>query len=179
MHKLRALIIAFLLALSAGRADAQTNQPPASPDGQAVACVVGAILSGGLSPSQAVCFLKLFASLKPPAGQAASPEPQTVAFPASIAEVGEMIAKCYHPTGQFQAARALEHPWRAQHEQWNATDSALLDIRYRGALSGTQYAMLVGLIERDGAIRAVIQEERSAFPPSPNCALKNWVRLAR
>jgi hypothetical protein len=150
--------------------------PQQKPGDQVIQCLVHAALAGGLSPSQIMCFANLLLSLPAP-----RPDPGTTTAiprqPQSIAEVGEIIMNCYHPTGIFTSIQIIEVPWRAQHDQWNADHSALLFIEYRGKISGGKYAMLIGLVERQGEIRTVIVDEKKAFPPSPSCALNKWVKL--
>ncbi len=147
-------------------------------------CAVASIATSTLTPKQAMCFIKFFASLLGPtpaaSGRATVPaQSATMRTPDSVAEVGEMVLKCYHPTGQFEAIRVVDYPWHAQQAAWKAKNSVLLVISWRGGILGGQWATEVGLVERDGQLRAIVQQERAPFPPARNCALNNWVTMTR
>ena len=151
-----------------------------TPDLATAACVVSALTGASLSPHQAECFAKMFAALRPPGSVpgAAPAQPVTIHMPDSIGQVGAMILECYHPSGRLVSAEVQESPWRAQHEQWKARRSLLLVIKWRGRVLGTPYWSRVGLVERDGQVRAIVQDEHSVLAAKAGCPLNNWVRLS-
>lgn len=159
------------------QAPAKAEQPL---DPAAVACVASVLAGTAFTPHQAACFAMLFAALRPPgpAPGAAPAQPATLHMPASIGEVGAMLLGCYHPSGKLVSVEVQESPWRAQHEQWKARRSLLMVIKWRGGLLGTPYWTRVGLVERDGQVRALVQDEHSVLAAKAGCPLNNWVRLS-
>lgn len=90
----------------------------------------------------------------------------------SFADMSQQILKCYHPTARFQSADMLESPWTRQ-AQYNATKSSLLEIRFAG-ISNAKYSMRVGLLEKDGQVKATVIQENTVARASAKCALENW-----
>lgn len=152
------------------------SQQSGAIDTQAAICAASAVVTGALTPSQAVCFLRFLSSL----GKSSANTQEAVPLqrPQSLAEIGIMILKCYHPTGNFEAIELLDHPWREQHMQWNANNSALLRIRWHGTF-GNRYATVVGLVERQGQIRTILQNDGAQVPASSHCRLNDWVQMSR
>lgn len=142
------------------------------------ACAASAILTSTLSPAAAICFLKFFSSLSPPASAAQpSSRPQTFRTPQSNAEVGDMILRCFHSGGRFVGVDVIESPWKSQHSQWAATRSVLMRIRWSGSVLGTPYVLVVGLVERDNQVRAVVQHDDLPLTQNRRCALNDWVTV--
>lgn len=154
-------------------------QQPQNQERDALTCVASLVLTRGLSPGQSACFRLLFTGLSHAGGSAnANGSPQPIPRPQSIADVGVMLLKCYHPTGVFQTVQVIDYPWHAQQRQWNASDSVLLDIRWHGGFVGNQYRTVIGLVQRQGQIRAVIQGDNAAVPASNACVLNNWIQVS-
>lgn len=168
------------LALIIGFVESVNAQDRRGPDAQTVVCAVTALVSGQLSPANLMCFADLARGLtapsrgRPQAGQATP----IIVPPQSIAESAELIIKCYHPSATFVAVDIVQYPWQ-QGIMWNATQSAQLRIFWRGAYIGNDYETFVGFVQRGNNFR-VIYEQTSpmTWPPSPRCALRNWVAMA-
>lgn len=116
-----------------------------------------------------------------PAGQTPTPaetsRPKTVLMQSqSIAEVGQSILKCYHPSGRFRSVDVMEVPWQ-RGAQYNTKKSALLRVNWNGAVLQTNYALYVAMIERDGKVLTVIQSDNAAIPPNKNCSLARWTEV--
>lgn len=92
-----------------------------------------------------------------------------------FADMNQQILKCYHPSARYQGAEVVESPWSKQ-DQYNATKSSLISISFAG-LTNTKYTMQVGLVERDGAVKATVVQETAKIRASSKCALENWTPL--
>ena len=91
---------------------------------------------------------------------------------APFADMSQQILKCYHPTARFQSADVVESPWSRQ-SQYNATKSSLITIRFAG-ITNAKYEMQVGLVERDGAVKAAVLKETAKVRASSRCVLEKW-----
>ncbi len=92
-----------------------------------------------------------------------------------FADMSQQILKCYHPTARYQGAEVVESPWSKQ-DQYNATKSSLINIQFTG-ITNAKYTMQVGLVERDGNVKAAVVQETAKVRASSKCALENWVPL--
>lgn len=110
---------------------------------------------------------------------AAARKPRTadLSTASSLGETGEAILRCYHPTGRFRSTEVAQRPW-AKAGQFDAAASMLLRIEWNGALLKTPYTMQVAVIERNGQIRTVVQDDDALVPQSPRCALNQWQEAA-
>ena len=79
------------------------------------------------------------------------------------------------PTARYQGAEVVESPWSKQ-DQYNATKSSLINIQFTG-ITNAKYTMQVGLVERDGNVKAAVVQETAKVRASSKCALENWVPL--
>lgn len=154
---------------------AQPAQAQRQVDVDAGVCAASAILTSTLSPTAAICFLKFFASLPPANAAQSGSHAQTFRTPQSNAEVGDMILRCFHSGGRFVGVDVLASPWTEQHSQWAATRSVLMRIRWSGSVLGTPYVLVVGLVERNNQIRAVIQHDDLPLTQNRRCPLNEWV----
>lgn len=68
-----------------------------------------------------------------------------------------------------------QSPWSKQ-DQYNATKSSLINIQFTG-ITNAKYTMQVGLVERDGNVKAAVVQETAKVRASSKCALENWVPL--
>lgn len=118
-------------------------------------------------------------SLPPPNQTQGSPAPpeQAVVMPQSAAEIGQLVLKCYHPTGRFKSIRLIEQPWRSGVANYRARQAVLVQINWEGKFLRTRYRLTVGVVERDGYLRAPVIEDSAVLPPSDRCAFKDWIKL--
>lgn len=97
-----------------------------------------------------------------------------------INALGKSILRCYHPTGRFETASAFER-WRSDHD-FGAIDSTVLEIRFRGAFTGNQYALKTAVMARLSGnvpeIRAEILSDTAIIPANPHCAFREWINAA-
>jgi len=148
-------------------------------DAQTIVCAVTALASGQLTPANLVCFAELARSLTAPAPSrpAVGHAAPIVVPPQSLAESAELIIKCYHPSATFIAVDVVQYPWQ-QGVMWNATQSAQLRIYWRGAYIGNEYQTYVGFVQRGDNFRVIYEQTSpTTWPPSPRCALRNWVAM--
>jgi hypothetical protein len=92
-----------------------------------------------------------------------------------FADMSQQILKCYHPSARFQTADIVESPWARQH-QYNSTKSSLIAIHFTG-ITNAKYVMQVGLVEREGAIKATVVQETAKMRASSKCALEKWTPI--
>jgi len=117
------------------------------------------------------------ATQTPTATEAA--RPKTVLMQSqSIAEVGQSILKCYHPSGRFRSVDVMEVPWQ-RGAQYNTKKSAMLRVNWNGAVLQTNYALYVAMVERDGKVLTVIQSDNATIPPNKNCSLAQWTEVQK
>jgi hypothetical protein len=116
----------------------------------------------------------LFANA-PSAGTTPTQVPNTGSVQ-SIGEIGEGVLHCYHPSGKFRTVDIVQYPWD-RGPQYNATHSALMRIDWNGAVLNTRYVMVVALVERDGKIHAVVQEDNATIPQNRRCGLDQWLAV--
>ena len=120
-------------------------------------------------------FLQAVSSLPPP--HASSPQqPATIQAPRSIAEVGEVVLRCYHPSGRFTDVNLIQRPW-VRASDYKASDSAVISIDWRGAVLQSHFRLVVALVARDNQLKGVILADNDPIPPSPKCPLNGWVQV--
>lgn len=95
-------------------------------------------------------------------------------MPTSTAEVGELILRCYHPTGRFEHAQIMEVPWSRQLD-YSVTQSAKILITWHGNVTRRKYHSTVALLRRGNMVRAAVLDENSIIQYSRHCYLQDWV----
>jgi len=93
-----------------------------------------------------------------------------------FADLAGSILQCYHQTARYQLADIAQTPWDRQ-GQYDGDDSALIRIRYFGAISDNLYEMDVALVSRQDQIRATVLNDNSPVHWNANCQLENWTTL--
>lgn len=106
-------------------------------------------------------------------GQSAA---RQIQMPASIAELGETVLRCYHRTGKFSSIDVVERPWR-RGKQYAATSSVLVQVNWKG-ISGRPIRTRIALVTRNNQIRAVVEENESRIPARRSCAFNRWIKIA-
>lgn len=90
----------------------------------------------------------------------------------SFADLSRGILNCYHKTARYQYADVVEKPW-ARQEQYGATNSALIHIRYAG-MSGAKYEMAVAILSKGTQIRSAVLADNAIIPYNKKCQLEEW-----
>ena len=108
----------------------------------------------------------------------AVPVDAAVALQTSFADLSKAIVLCYHESARYPTGEVLQRPWNRQ-QKYGADDSALIRIRFSGALTGLQYEMRVALLARNEPkqIRTVVQADDAPFNPNRHCAVNSWTEL--
>ncbi len=96
----------------------------------------------------------------------------------SFADFFKGVLRCYHPSARFYAADRVQAPWDRQ-AQYAAAGSALVRIGFLGAFSGNHYDMTVAMLTRGTQLRAVVVSDGAPIAYNTNCALEQWVQIAR
>jgi len=92
----------------------------------------------------------------------------------SIHDVGLMIVSCYHPSAAYTGVEILERPW-SRGREWNAENSAVLRVHYRGNVFRFNHRLTVAAMQRGNAFTALPLHDSNAVPHAKDCALKRWV----
>jgi len=100
------------------------------------------------------------------------------AMQANFAELSRAIVLCYHESARYPTGDVLQRPWNRQ-RQYGADDSALIRIKFAGALTGLQYEMKVALLasNQPKRIRTMVQNDNAPFNPNRHCPLNQWIDL--
>ncbi len=108
----------------------------------------------------------------------AVPVDVAVALQTSFADLSKAIVLCYHESARYPMGEVLQRPWNRQ-QQYGADDSALIRIKFFGALTGLKYEMRVALLAKSEPkqIRTVVQADDAPFNPNRHCALNRWTDL--
>lgn len=96
--------------------------------------------------------------------------------PASFAELGEAVLKCYHPTGRFKKIRVAQMPW-SEGKNYRADKSMLVKIDWQGGFLRTPYQSYIGIVGRDNKIKTLVVRENTYIPSKKSCGMRNWVAL--
>ena len=98
-----------------------------------------------------------------------------IALQASFAALSKGIVLCYHESARNPFGEVLQRPWRQQ-EQYRADDSALIRIKFVGAITGIGYEMRVALLARNEPkqVRTAVQADNAPFNPNRHCPLDRW-----
>jgi hypothetical protein len=104
------------------------------------------------------------------------PDETETRMPEMFADLAGSILQCYHQTARYQVADITQTPWDRQ-GQYGGDNSALIRIRYFGAISGNLYEMNVGLVSRQDQIRAAVVNDSSPIDWNANCQLEKWTTL--
>jgi hypothetical protein len=106
------------------------------------------------------------------------PTDVAVALQSNFAELSKAIVLCYHESARSPLGEVMQRPWRRQ-EQYRADDSALIRIKFLGALTGLQYEMRVAVLARNERtqIRTAVQVDNAPFNPNRHCPLDQWIEL--
>jgi len=105
------------------------------------------------------------------------PEASETRMPETFADLAENILHCYHHTARYQLAEVAQTPWDREGQYGGGDNSALIRIRYFGAISGDQYEINVGLVSRRDQIRTTVVSDNSPILWNANCQLENWTTL--
>ena len=101
------------------------------------------------------------------------PEASETRMPETFADLAKSILHCYHHTARYQLADVAQTPWD-QEGQYGGDNSALIRIRYFGAISGDLYEINVGIVSRQDQIRTAVVNDNSPIVWNANCQLENW-----
>jgi hypothetical protein len=104
------------------------------------------------------------------------PEASETRMPEMFADLARSILHCYHHSARYQLADVAQSPWD-QAGQYGGDNSALIRIRYFGAISGDLHEMNVGLVSRQDQIRIAVANDNSPIVWDANCQLENWTTL--
>ena len=104
------------------------------------------------------------------------PDASETRMPEIFADLAGSILRCYHQTARYQLADITQTPWDRQ-GQYGGDDSALIHIRYFGAISDNVYEMDVALVSRQDQIRAAVLNDNSPIDRNANCQLEQWTTL--
>jgi hypothetical protein len=106
------------------------------------------------------------------------PVDEAAALQASFADLSKAIVLCYHESARHPTGEVLQRPWNRQ-QQHGADDSALIRIKFSGALTGLKYEMRVALLARSDRkqIRTLVQADDAPFNPNRHCPLDRWTDL--
>jgi hypothetical protein len=104
------------------------------------------------------------------------PDASETRMPEIFADLAGSILQCYHQTARYQLADIRQTPWDRQ-GQYGGDDSALIRIRYFGAISDHVYEMDVALVSRHDQIRAAVLTDNSPVDWNANCQLEQWTTL--
>jgi len=118
------------------------------------------------------------------AAEAASERPPAVsideaaALQESFADLSKAIVLCYHESARYPKGEVLQRPWSRQ-QQHGADDSALIRIKFSGALTGLKYEMRVALLAKrePRQIRTMVQADDAPFNPNRHCPLNSWTEV--
>ena len=99
-------------------------------------------------------------------------------FDLNFADLAKTILHCYHDTARYQLAEVTQTPWDQEGRYGRIDDSALILIRYSGAISGDLYEMNVALVSRQAQIRTAVVNDNSPLLSNANCQLESWTTLA-
>jgi hypothetical protein len=104
-----------------------------------------------------------------------APVDVAIALQANFADLARGILLCYHESARYQLAEVMQRPWKRQ-DQYHADDSALIRIKFVGAISGIRYEMRVAVLARNEPkqVRTAIQADDAPFNPNRHCALDRW-----
>lgn len=105
------------------------------------------------------------------------PEAGETRMPETFADLAKSILQCYHHTARYQLADVAQTPWDQQGRYGGSDNSALIRIRYFGAVSGDLYEMDVALVSRQAQIRTAVVNDNSPLLWNANCQLENWTTL--
>jgi endonuclease YncB( thermonuclease family) len=135
------------------------------------AAVGAAASSGAFGVAQVGCLLRLLADMK---------RSQTIdAMPrdASVEDTFAIVLECFHPTGELTGYEILSKPW-VMGPRYGADSSILVAIYWRGRIVGLdEYRLEVGILERNGNMRAVLINDDATIQTNGKCSLSNWVPL--
>ncbi|MEP6943522.1 MAG: hypothetical protein ABI981_11335 [Betaproteobacteria bacterium] len=92
-----------------------------------------------------------------------------------FAEFAKGVLHCYHPTGRFQDANIVQRPWSRQAKE-GAKGSAVISIEYLG-VTNAHYTLVVGVLGKPQAIKAVIRSDTAVVKAYENCELNDWVAV--
>lgn len=106
------------------------------------------------------------------------PEADETRMPETFADLAKSILYCYHNTTHYQHANIVQTPWDQQ-GRYGGDKSALIRIRYFGAISSVQYEMSIGLVARQDQVRTVALNDNSPIAWNTNCQLENWLTLGQ
>ena len=112
------------------------------------------------------------------AASAPTTPPQAIAAPQSLGDAGETVLHCYHPTGRFLDAKAVQKPWPGA-KAFKAPSSVLLQLDWKGSAIGMRHSSLVALMERDGKLKTVLVQNGTMVPANPRCQLEQWTPVER
>lgn len=106
----------------------------------------------------------------------AVPTDVAIALQTSFAELSKAIVLCYHESARSPLGEVVQRPWKRQ-EQYGADDSALIRIKFLGALTGLQYEMRVAVLAKNESkqIRTAVQADSAPFNPNRHCPLDRWI----
>ncbi len=101
-----------------------------------------------------------------------------IAQQSSFAELSRAIVLCYHESARNPMGEVLQRPWSRQ-QQYGADDSALIRIRFSGAVTGRKYEMRVALLAKNEAkqVRTAVLADDAPFNPNRHCTLNGWTDL--
>ncbi len=105
------------------------------------------------------------------------PEAGETRMPETFADLAKTILHCYHDTARYQLAEVAQTPWDQKGRYGAVDDSALIRIRYSGAISGDLYEMNVALVSRQAQIRTAVVNDNSPLLLKADCQLENWTTL--
>lgn len=122
-----------------------------------------------MSPTEVLTAVSMLLSLASmPAGEV---QPNKVK---SIHDVGSMIVACYHPSATYTGVEIVERPWHRAKE-WNAENSALLIVSYRGNVFRLNHEITIAAMQRGTEFIALPLKDSNKIPQAKDCTLKNWV----
>jgi hypothetical protein len=105
------------------------------------------------------------------------PELDETRMPETFADLAKSILHCYHHTARYQLADVAQTPWDQGGQYGGSDNSALIRIRYVGAVSGDLYEMNIGLVSRQDQLRTAVLSDNSPIAWNANCQLEKWTTL--
>ena len=106
------------------------------------------------------------------------PEADETRMPETFADLAKSILHCYHHTARYHFADVAQTPWAKGGQYSGSDNSALIHIRYFGAVSADLYEMNVALVSRQNQIRAAVVNDNAPILWDAHCQLENWTTLA-
>jgi hypothetical protein len=108
----------------------------------------------------------------------AVPTDVAISLQTSFAELSKAIVLCYHESARSPLGEVMQRPWKRQ-GQYGADDSALIRVRFFGALTGLEYEMRVAVLAKNEwkLIRTAVQADNAPFNPNRHCSVDRWTDL--